>query len=377
MASQGPSDATGGGVGALLAEERKRQGLTLDQVSAMLRIRQPYLEAIELGRIEELPGHAYALGFVRAYADYLRLDGGEIIRRFKEGAAGLNRRTELLFPSPVSEGRFPGRIAIAASAAAAVIVYGIWHNMASRDRSVTESVPSVPVGFAGQDAEKPSEDKAEEEAKPADGTSPEGASAGNATSTSPSTPAGASAPPLSSTSPPTTSSASAPAAVSMPPPSMPASATPAVTQSPPAMATAPIAPASTGQNPASVPTSPAASRSASVTPPSPPAMATPAPKAPTPDGPVYGAEGNVRVVLRARAESWVQVQDAKGNVVGMRLLKPGESFRVPNLSGLTLSTGNAGGIEATVDGKAVPALGAPGTVRKNIPLDPEKLLAGG
>ncbi len=373
MASQGPSDATAGGVGTLLAEERKRQGLTLNQVSDMLRIRQPYLEAIERGRIEELPGRTYALGFVRAYADYLRLDVGEIIRRFKEGATGLDRRTELFFPSPVSEGRFPGRIAIAASVAAAVIVYGIWHNMASRNRSVAESVPNVPVELAGQGAEKPSEDKAADEAKPAEGASPEGAPAGNATAMSTSVPAGASAPPLSPASP---------TAVSPPPPSMPVVAPAVVTMTSPAMATAPIAPASTGPGPVSVPASavpafPAPSPAAAVTPSSPPAMATPAPKAPTPDGPVYGAEGNVRVVLRAKAESWIQVQDAKGNVVGMRLLKPGESFRVPNLSGLILSTGNAGGIEVAVDGKAAPALGASGAVRKNIPLDPEKLLAGG
>lgn len=355
MATQSPSDATADGVGALLAEERKRQGLTLDQVSDMLRIRQPYLEAIERGRIEELPGRTYALGFVRAYADYLRLDGGEIIRRFKAGAAGLDRRTELVFPAPVSEGRFPGRIAIAASVAAAVIVYGIWHNMASRDRSVAEAVPPVPLELAGQGAESASDDKAADEAKPDDG-----ASAGNAASTSTSPPAGASVP--------LSSSASAP---------VPSPASPAAVSPPPAMATAPIAPASTGQGPASVPPSPAPSPAAAVPPSSPPAMATPAPNVPTPEGPVYGAEGSVRVVLRAKAESWIQVQDAKGNVVGMRLLKPGESFRVPNLSGLILATGNAGGIEAMVDGKVAPAFGASGTVRRNIPLDPEKLLAGG
>jgi len=85
----------------------------------------------------------------------------------------------------------------------------------------------------------------------------------------------------------------------------------------------------------------------------------------------------VRVVMRATSESWIQVQDSKGSIVAMRILKPGESFRVPNMAGLTLYTGNAGGLEVTVDGRAAPALGALGSVRRNIALDPEKLLAGG
>lgn len=60
----------------------------------------------------------------------------------------------------------------------------------------------------------------------------------------------------------------------------------------------------------------------------------------------------------------------------MRTLKPGETYRVPNRSGLTLFTGNAGGLDVTVDGKKAPSLGASGTVRRNVALEPEELLAG-
>ena len=37
-------------------------------VAAPLRIRLPYLEAIELGELAALPGPAYQTGFVRTYA---------------------------------------------------------------------------------------------------------------------------------------------------------------------------------------------------------------------------------------------------------------------------------------------------------------------
>ena len=59
-----------------------------------------------------------------------------------------------------------------------------------------------------------------------------------------------------------------------------------------------------------------------------------------------------------------------------RLLRRGESYDVPARPGLTLLTGNAGGLEITVDGKAIPALGPVGAVRRHVALDAEKLQNG-
>ena len=61
-------------VGAELRHARERLGWTVAQVAESLRIRQPYLAAIEEGRLGELPGNAYAMGFVRTYATALGLD---------------------------------------------------------------------------------------------------------------------------------------------------------------------------------------------------------------------------------------------------------------------------------------------------------------
>ena len=93
---------------------------------------------------------------------------------------------------------------------------------------------------------------------------------------------------------------------------------------------------------------------------------------------VYG-EGNweARVVVKARTESWVQVMSTDdGELLLTRLLRPGDKYLVPNREDLLLMTGNAGGIEIIVDGKVVPSIGQPGTVRDNVALVPERLLAG-
>ena len=77
------SGAKDGGIGGILHAFRKRRGVSLKDVSQVLRIRQVYLQAIEAGRFEDLPGSIYSRGFVRAYAQYLGLDGEQVVERFK------------------------------------------------------------------------------------------------------------------------------------------------------------------------------------------------------------------------------------------------------------------------------------------------------
>ncbi len=88
-------------------------------------------------------------------------------------------------------------------------------------------------------------------------------------------------------------------------------------------------------------------------------------------------EGAGRMVLRARAETWVQVRDGQGGpVLVNRVLRPGETWAAPARGGLLLSTGNAAALEILVDGQ--PGLGLTGNqaVRRDVPMDPERLKAG-
>ena len=49
---------------------------------------------------------------------------------------------------------------------------------------------------------------------------------------------------------------------------------------------------------------------------------------------------------------------------------------MPNRAGLTLMTGNAGGLDVVVDGQKAPSLGTTGQVVRDVPLNPERLRAG-
>ncbi|OYV32634.1 MAG: hypothetical protein B7Z81_12490 [Acidocella sp. 20-61-6] len=74
--------------------------------------------------------------------------------------------------------------------------------------------------------------------------------------------------------------------------------------------------------------------------------------------------------MAASADSWVEVTDATGNILFSRVLHAGESWPVPDESGLTLTTGNAGGTEIVTDGKTSAPLGATGVVLHNYVLTP-------
>jgi cytoskeleton protein RodZ len=93
---------------------------------------------------------------------------------------------------------------------------------------------------------------------------------------------------------------------------------------------------------------------------------------------VYGTENsNVRIIVRAKKNSWIQVRDDVANQLLLaRLLRSGDSYRVPNRAGLKLLAGNVGALEILVDGKSVPSIGPQGAVRRSVALDAARLLEG-
>ena len=73
----------------------------------------------------------------------------------------------------------------------------------------------------------------------------------------------------------------------------------------------------------------------------------------------------------------MQIRDDNANQLIMtRLMRGGDSYRVPRKSGLTLLTGNAGALEITVDGEVMPPIGPPGSVRRHVTLKADLLRKG-
>jgi cytoskeleton protein RodZ len=297
--------------GADLQTARHRLGWDLPAVAASLRIRLPYLEALEDGRIADLPGNAYAVGFLRTYAGALGLDPDEMARRFRAEANVGNRKTELSFPAPVPERGVPAGVVVLLGVVLAIGGYIGWYRMSGDAAHRTEPVTAVPDRLATlADVPPPPAAAVTSTASPAPGTS------AAATGAAPEQDKIAAAP---SVTPPTPQIATAVPATTAP-------ATPPAAQ--PASALAPDA---------------------------------------------------GRMVLRAKADAWMQVRDKQGQVLLNRVLRAGDTWPVPNLPNhpqLLLTTGNAGGTEILVDGTVAPGFGANGVVRRDIPLDADAIKAG-
>ena len=457
-------------IGSVLRTARVQAGLELRDVAAMLKIRYVFMLAIEEGRYHELPGTAYAVGFVRAYADYLGLDCDAVVRRFKEEVANKVSQPGLYFPTPVPEGRVPGGTILLFSVVLACLVYGGWYVLSATDRSMVDMVPALPQrlvslleGGHSDSGAAPSATSASGPAasagataassggNPAVASSPESDSAppapalltGGASRTvapgdgrsggtpmplgggaAPGTggaPVGAGVPGSAAVAPPAAGGGVGAVGVNgtgsgVPPvvPAAPGGATaasdanadsgdeiplvsgpadeavgepgPLVPMAPrnkplPPGATpvggadAPAPGAESETPPPPTPVTPATPVTADIAPPLPVPPPNAAPDLPT--GRVYGAQNrDSHVQIRATQDAWVQIRDADGDPVFTRVLHPGDVFRVPEHPGVRLRTGNAGGLEAIVDGGPPHPLGQVGQVLRDVLIDAAQLSRG-
>ncbi|NBB82862.1 MAG: DUF4115 domain-containing protein, partial [Alphaproteobacteria bacterium] len=172
----------GASVGDILRHARQQTGYALPDVAGVLRIRLRYLEAIEDGRFDDLPGSVYAVGFIRAYAEFLGLDTDEMVRRFKDEVAGIDRQTELNFPEPVAEGRVPGGAILMIAVLLAGVAYGGWFYLSAEDRALRDLVPQLPDRFAALLSPEGGVGTPATPALPADTATPETATPETATS---------------------------------------------------------------------------------------------------------------------------------------------------------------------------------------------------
>ncbi|WP_374448010.1 DUF4115 domain-containing protein [Stella sp.] len=259
-----------------------------------------------------------------------------MVRRFKQETASVDNRTELVFPEPTSETNVPGGAILLISLVLAIVGYAAWFYMTEREDVRPEMVAEVPAHLASPVASVPLPSVA----RPA-----------------PAQPVEAPAAPTREVLARFGSEASMDAADA----ARRAAALARMDATPPAWV------------PPRDPPAPAPARSAMEA------------QAATVEGPrnepavqrMFGSTSpEVRIVVRAVADSWVQIQDAESNLLLTRVLRPGDGYRVPDRRGVTMRTGNAGGLEIFVDGKAVPPVGPIGGVRRNVALDPERLIAG-
>ena len=86
-------------LGDVLREARERRDLDLTRVERETKIRARYLDALERGAYDELPGTVYTKGFLRNYARYLGLSEDEVLQLYRREAGDAETpRTSVVAP---------------------------------------------------------------------------------------------------------------------------------------------------------------------------------------------------------------------------------------------------------------------------------------
>lgn len=83
-------------LGSVLKSARTKADLTIEQAEKETKICLKYLVALESGDYAALPAEAYNVGFIRTYAQLLRLNQEKILRMYRE------ERSQMRFASPAN-----------------------------------------------------------------------------------------------------------------------------------------------------------------------------------------------------------------------------------------------------------------------------------
>lgn len=316
--------------GEALRQARENKGWSTSQVAGQLNLTESALRQLEQGSFEQLPGHTFARGYIRAYAKLLGMDQTQMVTAFDQytgtDATGSNVQALGRVVEPVRLSRNLLRL-FSLVLLALLIAFGYfwWQERSARPQeNANLSMEHVEVESADGTTEIHTLDEPEDQAVAEDQANTPGV---------PSEPVGdnqtVDAP--AEGTPPVAATPAAPTAPSVPtatPPAAPVAATPTV----PAQAVAPVAPT--------------------------------APVESVPAAPVVAAAGQGLVKVQFTADCWTQVTDADGKVVLEGLKRKGDSVELAAKAPVQLRLGFAQGAQVSYNGQPVevtPARG--GTAR--------------
>lgn len=133
-------------IGEKFKKRREERGLFIEQIARDTNISKKYIEAIENEDFSEMPGEAYLLGFLRAYADYLDIDPDEVVAIYKNTKIQEQPVPEELIPQKKSPLSAAVIIAAAVLAVAAAGAAGFYFFGGKGEKSVE----MVEAGAAGE-----------------------------------------------------------------------------------------------------------------------------------------------------------------------------------------------------------------------------------
>ena len=307
-------------IGKLCLDARVNKSLTQEQASALLKVRVKTIKDFENGDQIDLPGTAYKIGFVRSYARLLELDSDLLVQEFKESIEVNNFKEEYKFLSPEIQSNKILPIGVVVSFFISLLVYSGWYytdrnneikivsnNLVEREiENITESGNSSYV-IIEEDFDHKNSIVLDKDNKDDEI--------------------------IKSTLEEKMNNVEIKNNFS----------------------TKPIKP---NLNNETIVSSPNRNKTMYIE----SQMNEMSAKA-------NERDPNNEMVLKAIGNSWVEIEDLEGNILMTRLMRPGETYVVPKINGLTFNTGNAGALSLSQGDVIVPKLGEIGEIITARPLN--------
>lgn len=136
MAEMMQDGLAGNPVGERLRAAREAKAMSLDDVATLTRVPTRHLQHIENGEWDSLPAITYSVGFARAYANAVGLDGREIGTELRNQLGAPQSSAATAPYEPADPARVPPRSLAVIAAVIAVLLVGaylVWRGSAVSD----------------------------------------------------------------------------------------------------------------------------------------------------------------------------------------------------------------------------------------------------
>lgn len=132
-------------LGDVLANARRKKHLEIEDISSSLCIKPIYIEALEKGHYYVFPARAYTVGFLRTYAQFLKLDTEEILQLFYQETSDTKEEPMdmLVIEKKMA---LPSKKTLAIVTGLFIAFYVIWYLIAktySPQTLIEESLPQI------------------------------------------------------------------------------------------------------------------------------------------------------------------------------------------------------------------------------------------
>ena len=142
-------------VAQLLKKTRSDLGITIAKAAGETKIRKVWLNAIETGDFNKLPGTVYAIGFSRTYATYLELDSDIIVKTLQTSSDFFQQNREVLsLPQDDDERILTPKVTVVASLVLVCSIIFAFSYFMKKDMLIEDNKTSeIPSGPQAQSSE--------------------------------------------------------------------------------------------------------------------------------------------------------------------------------------------------------------------------------